>query len=242
MKTSLWRASYYQEWLIPLVSSAFYVHMFLLHLFFCLKEKVSTKETIEQQLQSIFSILPPWMKHKLRPALYLLIQFTAGIWLYIQRRSSIHIEFLFCPPVLLHSIWSEVFSWVFRKVADSQSVYASVISIIHMGVSEVRLKVLISSRVTRVSGCSIRSTQRAVAWANAIALVGPGPQTFPSRAFTLASSGVITLSNNHTSSLIPQLCHGARESHGTVCSAEPQQAYGDFCPSTHYSLYTCKMC
>ncbi len=121
-------------------------------------------------------------------------------------------------------------------------IYASVISMIHMGVSEVRLKVLISSRVTLVSGCSIRSTQRAVAWANVIALVGPGPQTFPSRAFTLASSGVITLSNNHTSSLIPQLCHGARESHGTVCSAETQQAYDDFCPSTHHSLYICKMC
>ncbi len=28
--------------------------MFLLHIFFSLKEKISTKETIEQQLQSIF--------------------------------------------------------------------------------------------------------------------------------------------------------------------------------------------
>ncbi len=181
------------------------------------------------------------MKHKLRPVLYLLIQYS-GIWLYRQCRSSIHMELLLCPPMLLHSIWSEVFSWVFRKVADSQSVCYLCVCYFYMGVSEVRLKVLISSRVTRVSGCSIRSTQWAVAWANVIALLGPGPQTFPSRAFTLASSGVITLSNNHTSSLIPQLCHGARESHGTVCSAETQQAYDDLCPSTHHSLYTCKMC
>lgn len=111
MKTSLWRASYYQEWLIPLVSSVFYVHVFITY-FFLLKGEGKYKRNHRTTASEYF--FHPATLNETRTAGGVVFADTVFGYLVVQVKHSHGITFVPSRVASLHLVWS-----VFLSISKS---------------------------------------------------------------------------------------------------------------------------